>query len=58
MPAALFIRLRWPGLYGPEYFEDAKTDGHIWWHEERQSDGSVKQTPLIPINPQVIAHKN
>jgi hypothetical protein len=53
MPEDSSIRLRWPGLYGPEYFGDTKTDGHIFWHEEPQRDGSIKRIALIPINPQV-----
>jgi hypothetical protein len=35
----------WPEL---RFYGRAKTDGHIWYYEERQQDGSVMKRPLQP----------
>lgn len=32
------------------FYDRAKTDGSVWWWEERRSDGSVKRHPLMPYN--------
>jgi hypothetical protein len=35
----------WPEL---RFYGTAKTDGHIWWYEDVQEDGSIVRRPLQP----------
>jgi hypothetical protein len=40
--------LHLPGWPEARLHGRAKTDGNIWWLEDRQADGSIKQQPLVP----------
>lgn len=37
--------------FGTKFYGRAKTDGAIWWYEERLSDGTVKRHALMPVHP-------
>jgi len=49
------VKSKQPALHMPGWPEvpfqgQAKTDGTIWWWEERMSDGSIKRHPLQPYD--------
>lgn len=40
--------LHMPGWPEMRFYDRAKTDGSVWWWEDRMPDGSIKRHPLQP----------